>query len=78
LGLNPSTVVFAAGPKLKPTHDSQYWAALTRTFDFSGEDRVPKALYNKILWEGIKGTPAPTVKTQFPKAGDKDDDGDGM
>jgi hypothetical protein len=77
LGLDPSKVVFAAGPKLKPTHDAQYWAAITRNFDFSQEDRVPAELYNKILWEGIKGTAAPTAKTRFAKVADNDDDGDG-
>jgi DNA-binding beta-propeller fold protein YncE len=77
LGLDPKTVVFASGPQLKPTHDVQYWAARTRDFDFSGEDRVPKELYNKILWEGIKGTAAPSVKTRFPKVDVKDEDDDG-
>jgi DNA-binding beta-propeller fold protein YncE len=78
LGLDPSKVVFAAGPRLKPTHDARYWAALTRNFDFSEEDRVPAELYNKILWEGIKGTSAPAAKTRFTKVADKDDDdGDG-
>jgi DNA-binding beta-propeller fold protein YncE len=71
-------VIFAKGPKLKSTHDVQYWAALTRNFDFSQEDRVPAQLYNKILWEGIKGTSAPTAKTQFTNVVDKDDDGDGI
>jgi hypothetical protein len=77
LGLDPSTVQFAAGPKLKPTHNAQYWEAKTRGFDFSGEDRVPTELYNKILWEGLKGTPAPVVKTSASKVDskiDKDDD----
>ncbi len=78
LGLDPNTVQFAAGPDLKPTHNAQYWADKTRGFDFSGEDRVPAELYNKILWEGIKGTPAPTPKTSFSKVNagkdtDKDD-----
>jgi hypothetical protein len=78
LGFDPNKVVFAKGPILKPTHDAQYWAEKTRGFDFSGEDRVPKELYNKILWEGIKGTPAPVATTRFPKAdNDKDKDGDG-
>jgi hypothetical protein len=68
--------MFAAGPQLKPTHDAQYWAERTRNFDFSGEDRVPKELYNKILWEGIKGTAAPVAKTRFSKV-EADDDKDG-
>jgi hypothetical protein len=67
LGLDPNKVKFAAGPDLKPTHDAQYWAGKTRGFDFSGEDRVPAELYNKILWEGIKGTAAPAVKTRFSR-----------
>jgi YVTN family beta-propeller protein len=76
LGLDPNKVMFAAGSLLKPTHNSQYWAAKTRGFDFSGEDRVPAELYNKILWEGLKGTPAPVAKTRFSKV-KADDDKDG-
>jgi|SRR5919108_1343290 DNA-binding beta-propeller fold protein YncE len=76
LGFDPKTVQFAKGPMLKPTHDAQYWAKKTKGFDFSAEDRVPKELYNKILWEGIKGTPAPTAKTRFSKV-EVDDDDDG-
>jgi DNA-binding beta-propeller fold protein YncE len=77
LGVDPKDVIFAKGPKLKPTHYSEYWAERTRNFDFSGEDRVPADLYNKILWEGIKGTAAPSVKTRFPKVDAQDDDDDG-
>jgi YVTN family beta-propeller protein len=77
LGLDPKKVMFAAGPQLKPTHDAQYWAQKTRGFDFSGEDRVPAELYNKILWEGLKGTPAPAVKTRFSRV-DADNDKDGQ
>jgi DNA-binding beta-propeller fold protein YncE len=76
LGLDPTKVEFAAGRNLKPTHNAQYWAAKTRGFDFSGEDRVPTELYNRILWEGLKGTTAPSAKTRFSKA-DADDDKDG-
>jgi YVTN family beta-propeller protein len=76
LGLNTEEAEFAPGPDLKPTHNVEYWAAKTRGFDFSGEDRVPAELYNKILWEGLKGTPAPIAKTRFLKvSADKDDDG---
>jgi len=76
LGLDPKNVVFAAGRQLKPTHDAQYWAAKTRGFDFSSEDRVPAQLYNKILWEGLKGKSAPVVKTRFSRV-DSDGDKDG-
>jgi hypothetical protein len=65
LGFDPNTLQFAAGRNLKPTHDAQYWEAKTRGFDFSGEDRVPTELYNRILWEGLKGTPAPAAKNRF-------------
>jgi hypothetical protein len=66
LGLDPQTTEYAKGPDLKPTRDAQYWEAKTRSFDFSEEDQVPAALYNKILWEGIKGTaaPAPVASTR--------------
>jgi YVTN family beta-propeller protein len=75
LGLDPTKVEFAAGPNLKPTHNAQYWAQKTRGFDFSSEDRVPAELYNKILWEGIKGTPAPVAKTRFSKVEADEDKG---
>jgi len=76
LGLDPKKVEFASGRTLKPTHDAQYWAAKTRGFDFSAEDRVPAELYNKILWEGLKGKAAPAAKTRFSRVdADKDDDG---
>ena len=68
LGFDPGKVMFASGRILKPTHDAQYWEAKTHTFDFSGEDRVPADLYNRILWEGVKGTPAPKSKTRVSKA----------
>jgi hypothetical protein len=67
-------IEFAAGPNLKPTHNAQYWAKKTRGFDFSAEDRVPADLYNKILWEGLKGKAAPSAKTRYAKV---DADGDG-
>lgn len=76
LGLDPTKVEFAAGPDLKPTHNAKYWAKKTRGFDFSAEDRVPPDLYNKILWEGLKGTRAPAAKTSFTRI-DADDDKDG-
>jgi YVTN family beta-propeller protein len=73
---DPTKVNFAAGPVLKPTHDAPYWAVKTRGFDFSGEDRVPAELYNKILWEGLKGTAVPATKTRFSKI-EADDDKNG-
>ncbi len=69
LGLDPAKVEFATGPDIKPTHDTKYWAEKTRGFDFSEEDRVPAELYNKILWEGLKGTAAPVNQTHEEKKG---------
>jgi YVTN family beta-propeller protein len=76
LGLDPNSTVYAKGPDVKPTHDVQYWAEKTKGFDFSEEDRVPAELYNKILWEGIKGTAAPVAQNVSSKA-DRDGDRDG-
>ena len=67
LGLNVKKVNFAAGPDIKPTHTAQWWADKTRGFDFSAEDRVPTELYNKILWEGLKGTPAPATQSAYER-----------
>jgi hypothetical protein len=77
LGLDLNTTVFAKGPDLKPTHDAQFWAEKTKGFDFSKEDRVPAELYNRILWEGLKGTSAPALKDQSAKVranADRDED----
>ncbi len=73
-----SKVQYAEGPDLKPTHNARYWAAKTRGFDFSAEDRVPRDLYNKILWEGLKGTKAPVPHSRFQsiEVADKDDKDD--
>jgi hypothetical protein len=43
---------------LRPRHDGAYWANVTKQFDFSGEDRLDSAAYNKILWTGTMGEAA--------------------
>lgn len=46
----------ALGPKgSRPLHDAQWWIARTKGMDFSVEDRLDAAQYNRLLWEGIKG-----------------------
>jgi hypothetical protein len=51
---------------------------LSEKFDWSKEDAVPDLIFNEILWQGIKGVPAPSpVRAAFlntdKKAGaDKD------
>ncbi|MES2127351.1 MAG: beta-propeller fold lactonase family protein [Pseudomonadota bacterium] len=49
----PADTVFAA--PAKPTHDVHYWAAATRMFDFTEEDKVDAVAYNKVLWKGLMG-----------------------
>jgi len=46
---------FAQGPAVTPKHDAAFWAKATKGFDFSDADRVPPALFNKVLWDGMKG-----------------------
>jgi DNA-binding beta-propeller fold protein YncE len=43
------------GAIVRPAHDARYWASKTRGYDWSKEDRVPAAVYNRILWAGIAG-----------------------
>ncbi|HXW92217.1 MAG TPA: alkaline phosphatase family protein [Terriglobales bacterium] len=47
-----------------PTHDAAWWAAKTKGFDFSEEDRVNPEVFNRIIWEGLKGNvPYPTTRS---------------
>jgi len=55
LVLGETGIRYAEGPAVKPAHDASYWAKETRGFDFSGADRVPVDLYNRVLWEGLRG-----------------------
>jgi len=49
---------------LHPTHDSAFWAAATRGLDFSGEDKLDGAAYNRILWRGLmEGQPYPDTQS---------------
>jgi DNA-binding beta-propeller fold protein YncE len=73
LAQGDNKVQYAEGPDLKPTHNAKYWAAKTRGLDFSAEDRVPRDVYNKILWEGLKGTRAPVPHTRFQSIEAADD-----
>ena len=63
---------YAAGPRIVPKHDAAYWDEVTRGFDFSDADRVPPALYNKVLWTGLTdGKPYPSLPSGRP-SGPKD------
>jgi hypothetical protein len=58
------------GEVLRPTHDARYWAAKTRGYDWSKEDRIPAAAYNRILWAGIAGNRAyPARGSDISKSG---------
>ncbi|MGB6874424.1 MAG: bifunctional YncE family protein/alkaline phosphatase family protein [Candidatus Acidiferrales bacterium] len=48
----------------KPRHDAAYWAEKTKGMDFSVEDRIDSAKFNRILWEGLAGenVPYPVVR----------------
>ncbi len=37
------------------SRDAAYWAAKTHGMDFSVEDKIDTAAFNKMLWEGLKG-----------------------
>ncbi len=40
----------------RPNHDAAYWAAATKGMDFSVEDHVDPAQFNRILWQGLMGS----------------------
>ena len=47
-----------------PTHDAAWWAEKTKGMDFSEEDKVNPQVFNRIIWEGLKGdTPYPTTRS---------------
>ena len=48
-----------SGAYAKPRHDAAYWAAKTKGMDFSVEDRVDPAKFNRIVWYGLVGDDAP-------------------
>lgn len=42
-----------------PLHDAAWWEEKTRDFDFTVEDKLDAASYNRILWTGIMGEQVP-------------------
>ncbi len=57
----------------KSTHDSVYWARVTKGLDFSDADRVDPLLYNRILWKGMMHN-KPYPPSLMKKHSDDDDD----
>ena len=47
----------------KTTHDAAWWAAKTAGMDFSKEDLNDPQTFNRIIWEGMKGTPYPKTSS---------------
>ncbi|HLW44310.1 MAG TPA: hypothetical protein VKS00_07455, partial [Candidatus Acidoferrales bacterium] len=54
-----------SGAYAKPRHDAAYWAEKTKGMDFSVEDHVDPAKFNRIVWYGLVGddTPYPTERS---------------
>ncbi len=53
-----------AGPIPASTHGGAWWAAATRGYDFSHEDRVPAVAFNQVVWHGLFGSrPYPTLRS---------------
>lgn len=49
---------------LKPLHDAKWWADATKGMDFSVEDHLDAAKYNRILWAGTMGDkPYPAMRS---------------
>jgi len=59
LPVGNATGTAQSGAYAKPRHDAAYWAAKTKGMDFSVEDRVDPAKFNRILWEGLAGERVP-------------------
>ena len=48
-----------AGAYAKPLHDAAYWAAKTKGMNFTIEDKIDSAKFNRIIWQGLMGIDAP-------------------
>ncbi len=64
----------ASGSHLEFTHNADYWALATKGFDFSAEDRIDADKFNRVVWQGMKGTPYPAERTGTQFRDDDDDD----
>ncbi len=54
----------AAVNEYKPLHDAKWWAANTEGMDFSVEDHLDTAKFNRVLWTGTMGNkPYPTYRS---------------
>ncbi len=42
----------------RPLHDAKWWAGMTKGMDFSVEDHLDSAKFNRVVWEGVMGDKA--------------------
>lgn len=67
--LRTTTLPLPPSPKgsasvVGPAHGWAYWAEKMKRFDFTAEDRLDTASYNRILWEGLMGDrPYPLMRS---------------
>ncbi|HEV2423173.1 MAG TPA: beta-propeller fold lactonase family protein [Candidatus Acidoferrales bacterium] len=63
------------GAYAKPRHGTAYWAEKTKGMDFSVEDRIDPAKFNRIVWEGLMGkdAPYPTMRDGRNLRGNRDE-----
>ncbi|MDZ8221557.1 MULTISPECIES: beta-propeller fold lactonase family protein [unclassified Nostoc] len=71
--VDPKLVPACQDPKVENTaavpilNDAKWWAAITKGFNFIGEDNLDAEEFNEILWEGIKGDNIPYPKERNGK-----------
>ncbi|HEV2305588.1 MAG TPA: hypothetical protein VGR93_08725, partial [Candidatus Acidoferrales bacterium] len=49
----------AGAALMRPRRDAAYWAAKTKGMDFTVEDHIDSAKYNRIIWRGLEGKDVP-------------------
>ena len=76
LSATSRAAVTSIGSSTALAHDAAYWANATAGLDFSGEDRVDSAKFNRILWRGLKAGAYPVERTgtRFSNTPHDDDD----
>ncbi len=61
---------------IKPLHDGQWWAQMTKGFNFSHPDMLDSDKFNRILWRGIMGDEKPYPEPGVLLQVSSDPDGD--
>lgn len=60
----PQAAAVPSHAALTPAHDAAWWSAKTAGYDWSQEDRLDSAAFNRVLWQGLApGKPYPAVRT---------------